>query len=77
MAACITQEPQPKPKPQYKWVKTKENNESNDFAIADSMCLAESYKAIPINMPSSECHKMDVGFARGICKGQAIKQKNG
>lgn len=53
---------------QYEWVKGVSSKQETEYIIADSSCLAESYKAIPELSPGSNCDKLDGGISKGYCR---------
>ncbi|MDE1153005.1 MAG: hypothetical protein PW788_10760 [Micavibrio sp.] len=63
LAGCATET-----KPQYTWVKSNADSQSNQYIIADGACTAEAYKAVP-ELPPTDCSKMKSGYAKGFCAG--------
>lgn len=59
--------------PKYVWTKGRKPFKEVDYTIDDSICEADSYKAIPIQNSTTNCADMS-GFAAGMCAGSQARQ---
>lgn len=69
LTGCVHQEPQ------YEWVKTNIDSERKEYEVADSQCLAEAYKAAPVEtVADADCSNVKEGFSQGFCRGVSAKK---
>ncbi len=65
LSACATQEQE-----KIEW--TQSRQDAAEFKIANSICKAEAYKAVPLSENrGNDCSNLK-GFAHGYCNGQNI-----
>ncbi len=62
LAGCTSQ------KPEYRWVKSSNKSQEKDHATADSICIAETYRAAP-DSALSDCIALNSNIARNLCLG--------
>lgn len=69
LCGCAHQEPQ------YEWTKTDIDSAGKEYAVADSECTAEAYKAVPVTpVAATDCSNVKGGFSQGFCRGAGARQ---